>query len=117
MVEGTEFLIIPVLWTNLDCNVGIVVACLPSLRPYLGNANGKRKDNSGSHAMSSISMASRMGRRNEPSYPQNVRGETDGTNGSEDDPCDEEMGGNTSEVMLVEEDNTERTLVGSDNDR
>lgn len=29
----------PVLWSALDVNMGLVIACLPSLRPYFGSRN------------------------------------------------------------------------------
>ncbi|KAH7139970.1 hypothetical protein B0J13DRAFT_527623 [Dactylonectria estremocensis] len=100
------------LSTN-DCNVGIIVACLPSLRPYLGNPNENGKDVPGSHERSSISMASHNGRRNEPSYPQNVRSELDGTNELEDGLYGEEAGDNTSKVILVDEDREERMFAST----
>ncbi|KAF5660138.1 integral membrane protein [Fusarium heterosporum] len=34
-----------ILWSALDVNIGLVIACLPSLRPYFGS-RGKSQDNS-----------------------------------------------------------------------
>ncbi|KAH6886808.1 hypothetical protein B0T10DRAFT_563044 [Thelonectria olida] len=34
----------PMLWGTLECNMGLVIACLPGLAPYLSMSSGKAKE-------------------------------------------------------------------------
>ncbi|KAH7150539.1 hypothetical protein B0J13DRAFT_661488, partial [Dactylonectria estremocensis] len=56
------------LWTTLDCNVGLVIACLPSLRPYfnptkLGNRFRKSSKESGGGSKAPLTIGSHPTRR------------------------------------------------------
>ncbi|KAF7544886.1 hypothetical protein G7Z17_g9605 [Cylindrodendrum hubeiense] len=47
-----------VLWDIIDCNIGVVIACLPALRPYFNNSESKQTGSSGSEAKSWPSASS-----------------------------------------------------------
>ncbi|KAH7007731.1 hypothetical protein EDB80DRAFT_614529 [Ilyonectria destructans] len=86
------------LWVNMDCNISIIVACLPTLRPYL------RKQNAGSREMSGPSALGRSmtGYGNEATSSRKVR-----NGASHSDRLEEEIWGdvrksNASDVDLVQ---------------
>ncbi|KAF4980531.1 hypothetical protein FZEAL_3466 [Fusarium zealandicum] len=50
-----------VLWSTLDMNVGLVVACLPSLRPYFGSRSNSAYPSEESHVISTPGRPSEGG--------------------------------------------------------
>ncbi|KAF4342736.1 integral membrane protein [Fusarium beomiforme] len=52
-----------VLWSTLDVNIGLVVACLPSLRPYFGPHNASQEPSRGSDSWESTTKHSGFGNR------------------------------------------------------
>ncbi|RBR08332.1 hypothetical protein FVER53590_25983 [Fusarium verticillioides] len=52
-----------VLWSALDVNIGLVVACLPSLRPYFGSRTKSQEPSCGSNSSESTRKHSGFGNR------------------------------------------------------
>ncbi|KAH7125902.1 hypothetical protein EDB81DRAFT_860589 [Dactylonectria macrodidyma] len=98
------------LWNVLDCDIGLVIACLPSLRPYL---RGKRGSDYDAYTKSATARPVEAGFTviNEPYRGGVVRtadsdevgnhGPSSHSNGFDDDPWDGKKS-NASDVELVQ---------------
>ncbi|KAH7136925.1 hypothetical protein B0J13DRAFT_82584 [Dactylonectria estremocensis] len=109
--EGVSMSLIS-LWNTLDCNIGLVIACLPSLRPYLRGRQGSDYE---AYTKSATARPSEAGFNviNEPYRAQGVRtatadsdevrihGHPSYSNGFDNDPWDGKKS-NASDVELVQ---------------
>ncbi|KAH6972899.1 hypothetical protein BKA56DRAFT_691521, partial [Ilyonectria sp. MPI-CAGE-AT-0026] len=97
---------VSLICSTLDCNIGLVIACLPSLRPYL---RGMRGSDYPSYAKATtITRPSEAGFKviNEPYREQNIRtaasvSPSSNSNGFDDDPWTGKKS-NASDVELVQ---------------
>ncbi|KAG9500555.1 hypothetical protein J7337_009036 [Fusarium musae] len=60
---GADSSISLILWSALDVNIGLVVACLPSLRPYFGARTKSQEHSRESHSWDSTRKHSAFGNR------------------------------------------------------
>ncbi|KAF7557617.1 hypothetical protein G7Z17_g567 [Cylindrodendrum hubeiense] len=100
------------LWSSLDCNIGLVIACLPSLRPYLRGRKGSDYYNSNSYSKSASARPGGDGFKM-ISEPFGAQASTSGapkrsphisssnSNGFDDDPWEDGKKSNASDIELV----------------
>lgn len=89
------------MWSALDSHIGIIVACLPSLRPYFGN----KDQGYGAKSNSDVkSMPSHAGVKMDPYSRKNMRSESLTLNEIDCGPSEEGTGSlrNGSQLELVQ---------------
>ncbi|KAL6399423.1 hypothetical protein AUP68_17971 [Ilyonectria robusta] len=95
-------LTVVVLWTNVDCNIAVIIACLPSLRPYFSNPNEGTGEKCDGKVISLPIGESGGGTKKKNSVRQNLRNETIECIGFEDERVSEGRRSHTSDVELVQ---------------
>lgn len=95
-------LTVVVLWTNVDCNIAVIIACLPSLRPYFSNPNEGTGEKSDRLLISLTMGESEGGTKIKHSVRKNSRHGTIELNGFEDERVSEGRRSHASDVELVQ---------------
>ncbi|KAH7000629.1 hypothetical protein EDB80DRAFT_581816 [Ilyonectria destructans] len=97
-----SLLTVVVLWTNVDCNISVIIACLPSLRPYFSKPNEGTGEKSDRQVISLTMGEPGGGSKNKHSVRQNLQHGTIECNGFEDERVGEGRRSNASDVELVQ---------------
>ncbi|KAH7121819.1 hypothetical protein B0J13DRAFT_158687 [Dactylonectria estremocensis] len=70
-VESSLPIGLTVMWSSLDANIGIIIACLPALRPYLSKNAGGYGEQSSSYPATVGHAEARSGKRSIPGNKRN----------------------------------------------
>ncbi|KAJ3512517.1 hypothetical protein NM208_g15314 [Fusarium decemcellulare] len=94
-----------VLWSYLDVNVGLVVACLPSLRPYFGSRSSSGYPTANSHSKSTSGQQSEaVAKVQHPRFLENLEDGTTVVSGPSSQRDDSVTYAGTEEEISIWED-------------